>query len=568
MLLLLVIVIAKYAIAEARTVSSELELRQAINENVSIITLSADIDIELSEPIIVKSDLTIEGKAFTLNTKPFYTSSGFDDHCLFIIDDMADFQVNNLRILGNNNVTLFKIMKGNLTLDNGTEIEKAWIAIYSEYNKSTGSITLNNCSIHNRYYSIYPNAMIWLNGNVDLLINEGCKIFDCSNCWIIDAHNCDVVMSGGRIYNNGWRNDHTAGIHVFFIFDGNFEMNRGIIEDTNGSGVGLYKTICTINGGEIINNKGHGIDSQASVVNYNNGVINGNKRGVQLTGNSSMNMKGGEITNNGSIARGGGIYLDACELNVSGGVIKDNKATIEGDDIYITTSEIDLYKPSIIKLDNEDQWFHDNKESRFIDSIRPSVFETSLTNEYQSLSLKSGKAFTVKWKIEGNIVSEETYRALATPVYKGNTPVKPSVVCGHEYVFSKWQPEIVPVTDNITYTANFTKLIVIYYNANGGTGEMESCTVPEGTSFSLPTNRFIPPAGMVFSGWLYENDEYQENDSIIARDGCTVKAKWIKQNKYKENDINLPQTGDNSQLKLWYSLFALSFIVLILKSRI
>jgi len=67
--------------------------------------------------------------------------------------------------------------------------------------------------------------------------------------------------------------------------------------------------------------------------------------------------------------------------------------------------------------------------------------------------------YTVSWDIDGTVTTEE-YKYGATPVYKGETPEKPSDV-QYNYTFESWG-EITPVTDHVTYNAVFTSALNKY----------------------------------------------------------------------------------------------------------
>ena len=63
---------------------------------------------------------------------------------------------------------------------------------------------------------------------------------------------------------------------------------------------------------------------------------------------------------------------------------------------------------------------------------------------------------TVKWEVNGVIVSEETYAMGEMPTYKGETPSKPDEGI-YQYVFSGWSPTISVAVGDVTYVAEFYK---------------------------------------------------------------------------------------------------------------
>lgn len=68
-------------------------------------------------------------------------------------------------------------------------------------------------------------------------------------------------------------------------------------------------------------------------------------------------------------------------------------------------------------------------------------------NEYQEL-----RSYTVTWNV-GGVTTTEIYVQGATPSYKGSTE-KP-MTDTKLYVFKGWSPELAPVTDDVTYTAEY-----------------------------------------------------------------------------------------------------------------
>lgn len=70
----------------------------------------------------------------------------------------------------------------------------------------------------------------------------------------------------------------------------------------------------------------------------------------------------------------------------------------------------------------------------------------------------------------------------------------------------------------VTYTISF--------DANQGTGTMESVTVEEGTEYTLPECGFTAPAGMVFKEWNINGTGYAVGAKHTVNADTTVKAVW------------------------------------------
>lgn len=69
-------------------------------------------------------------------------------------------------------------------------------------------------------------------------------------------------------------------------------------------------------------------------------------------------------------------------------------------------------------------------------------------------------------------------------------------------------------------------IYTIGFNANGGTGSMESIQVEEGTQFVLPANEFTAPDGKVFDAWEVGEERKLPNETIVINADTTIKALW------------------------------------------
>ena len=78
----------------------------------------------------------------------------------------------------------------------------------------------------------------------------------------------------------------------------------------------------------------------------------------------------------------------------------------------------------------------------------------------------------------------------------------------------------------VTYTVTF--------NANGGSGKMEACTVSEGAELKLPACSFKAPKNKEFDCWTIEGTDYAVNDPVTVNGDITVTAKWKKKPEKKE----------------------------------
>lgn len=81
--------------------------------------------------------------------------------------------------------------------------------------------------------------------------------------------------------------------------------------------------------------------------------------------------------------------------------------------------------------------------------------------------------------------------------------------------------------------------VEISYNANGGTGNMDSKKINKGVKYKLLPNGFTAPDGMKFDTWEVDGEQLAPGAEINADENIVVKAIW------KEKDPNEPQDPSN-----------------------
>ncbi|HWP80698.1 MAG TPA: Ig-like domain-containing protein, partial [Candidatus Acidoferrum sp.] len=124
--------------------------------------------------------------------------------------------------------------------------------------------------------------------------------------------------------------------------------------------------------------------------------------------------------------------------------------------------------------------------------------------------------YTVKWIVEG-AETDEDYDYNAMPSYKGGTPTKAGNA-QYSYTFSGWDPDVVAVTEDATYTAQFDSETVEYAIGwdTDGDGDVDDTTmVAYGT---VPTHVDGAKASTVqydytFDGW---------DPTVMEVDGATT----------------------------------------------
>ncbi|MBR3628945.1 MAG: LPXTG cell wall anchor domain-containing protein, partial [Oscillospiraceae bacterium] len=112
---------------------------------------------------------------------------------------------------------------------------------------------------------------------------------------------------------------------------------------------------------------------------------------------------------------------------------------------------------------------------------------------------------------------------------------------GNYYLYS--DPFVVKTECNVTY------------DANGGSGEMDSVTLKPGQKLTLPKCFFVAPDGKVFDRW----DCGEPGDMIEITDDLVVRAIWKDKgssNRGNSGKSGAPKTGDASALPLLFGAIA------------
>jgi len=87
----------------------------------------------------------------------------------------------------------------------------------------------------------------------------------------------------------------------------------------------------------------------------------------------------------------------------------------------------------------------------------------------------------------------------------------------------------ITLSESITVKAIWENIpqYTLTFDANGGTGTMDSVTKYEGEKYLLPESTFTAPEGKEFSKWLIGEDEYEVGAEITVTANATVKATYV-----------------------------------------
>jgi hypothetical protein len=98
-----------------------------------------------------------------------------------------------------------------------------------------------------------------------------------------------------------------------------------------------------------------------------------------------------------------------------------------------------------------------------------------------------------------------------------------------------------------------TEYYTISFDANGGTGTMESKPSLKGSRYVLPLSDFTPPASSYLAGWTVGEMDYSVGETITIDGDTEIKARWEQTEKVViryDNSNMADVTGDAVQFEL------------------
>lgn len=343
-------------------------------------------------------------------------------------------------------------------------------------------------------------------------------------------------------------------------------------------------------------------------VRISNTTIQGNTAavggGVASYGSQTkMDIDGCTITGNEAANYGGGF---AAQENTSGGqttikstVLCNNIAGQAASDVYLdcaplmlpsaeTMNALYLGKPDDVRNHKIDGWYIDGEASRYTaqtkeqratyagagDSVIGGTGEV-----YLIAAAKSALAKITFTDEDGNVIYAESWHPHGTPAHQIPLPkAEKASDDTYDYIFEAWRPEIKDVTGHATYTATFKRVFKKFNAKYEFNSVSDGERLPDEVMDLLPadTNDYrheqsitaIAPSKTVVEveggQWVFKGFE---KDTIPATmehaddtGSVTFVAHWefVQTTPIPEGNINLPQTGDNSDIALWSALLAVS----------
>ena len=377
------------------------------------------------------------------------------------------------------------------------------------------------------------------------------------------------------------------------ILDNKAQILGDKVSETDGFGGGVFVAM---------------LKSPAGVRIGNHTVIQGNKAavggGVASYGYwTKMDIDGCTITGNEAADYGGGF---AAQENTSGGqttikstVLCNNIAGQAASDVYLDRAPLNLPpaeamnalylgKPDDVYNHKIDGWHIDKEDLRYTAQTKeqretyPGAGDSVIggTGEvYLIAAAKSALAKITFTDEDGNVIYAESWHPHGTPADQILLPkAEKASDDTYDYIFEAWRPEIKDVTGHATYTATFKRVFKKFNAKYQFNSVSDGERLPDEVMDLLPadTNDYrheqsitaIAPSKTVVEveggQWVFKGFE---KDTIPATmehaddtGNVTFVAHWefVQTTPIPEGNINLPQTGDNSDIALWSALLAVS----------
>ena len=341
-----------------------------------------------------------------------------------------------------------------------------------------------------------------------------------------------------------------------------------------------------------------GLNSPAGV-RISNTTIQGNKAAVGGGFAAKQNTYDGQLTitntvlcNNIAERAASDVYLDHAPLNLPSAEAMN--ALYSG-------------KPDDVKGHKIDGWYIDEEDSRY----------TAQTNEqrkkyddYADIG-GTGKTYLIAaanpplakitFKDEdGNVIYAESWHPHGTPAHQIQVPkAQKASDDTYDYIFEAWCPEIKDVTGHAVYQAIFKRVFKKFNAKYEFNSVSDGERLPDEVKALLPADTTdyrheenitaIAPSKTVVEveggQWVFRGFEKDTIPATMehadATGNVTFVARWefvkkddpvkpeetVKPSEtttpIPEGNINLPQTGDNSDIALWSALLAVSAAALI-----
>lgn len=421
-----------------------------------------------------------------------------------------------------------------------------------------------------------------------------------------------VEIKGGTVKNNSAKTG--AGVFAsayYYIFA------NAICAPTPGIGQaekpGLY-----INNAKILNNEAQILDNKVSETDgFGGGVFV-----AGLKSPAGVHIGKNTVIQGNKAAVGGGF---AAKQNTSGGqttitdtVLCNNIAGTAASDVYLdraplklpsaeTMNALYLGKPDDVYNHEIDGWYIDEEDSRYTAQTNEQrtkyndYANIGGTGEVYLIAAANPQLAKITFKDEdGNVIYAESWHPHGTPAHQIRVPKAHKASDDtYDYIFEAWRPEIKDVTEHATYTAIFKRVFKKFNAKYEFNSVSDGERLPDEVKALLPADTTdyrheenitaIAPSKTVVEveggQWVFRGFEKDTIPATMehadATGNVTFVARWefvkkddpvkpeetVKPSEtttpIPEGNINLPQTGDNSDIALWSALLAVSAAALI-----
>lgn len=409
-----------------------------------------------------------------------------------------------------------------------------------------------------------------------------------------------VEIKGGTVKNNSAQTG--AGVFASAYY---YCAAYGICAPTPDIGQaenpGLY-----IDNAQILNNKAQILDNNVETPDKKDHTADGMGGGVFVSGLNSpavVHIGNHTVIQRNTAAVGGGF---AAQENTSGGqttikstVLCNNIAGKAASDVYLdraplklpsaeTMNAFYLGEPDDVRNHKIDGWYIDKEDLRYTAQTKEQ--RATYAGAGDSVIGGTGKVYLIAAanpalaKItftdeDGNVIYAESWHPHGTPADQIPLPkAEKASDDTYDYIFEAWRPEIKDVTGHATYTATFKRVFRKFNAKYQFNSVSDGKRLPDEVMDLLPadTNDYrheqsitaIAPSKTVVEveggQWVFKGFEKETIPATMEHaddtGNVTFVAHWefVQTTPIPEGNINLPQTGDNSDIALWSALLAVS----------
>lgn len=321
-----------------------------------------------------------------------------------------------------------------------------------------------------------------------------------------------------------------------------------------------------------------GVRISNTTIQENKAAVGGGFAAKQNTYDGQLTITNTVLCNNIAERAASDVYLDHAPLNLPPAETMNAFYLGEPDDVY--NHKIDGWY-----IDGEDlRYTAQTKEQR---TTYPGAGDAVIggTGEVCLIAAAKPSLAKITFKDEdGNVIYAESWHPHGTPAHQIRVPkAEKASDDTYDYIFEAWRPEIKDVTGHAVYHAIFKKVFKKFNAKYEFNSVSDGERLPDEVKALLPADTTdyrheqnitaIAPSKTVVEveggQWVFKGFEKETIPATMEHadetGNVTFVAHWefVRTTPKFEGDINLPQTGDNSDIALWSALLAVSAAALI-----